>query len=241
LNAGVWFRRTRFVISSPDPQQTSPHSGRKSTHPTVQIPQASSDHGWGRANRPVIDVSWENALNYVQWLNRMVGTTGDKLVPYRLPTEAEWEYSARAGTMTARWWGDTIGENNTVCDGCGSRWDNTETAPVGSFRPNQFGLFDMLGNVMQWTMDCWRDTHAGAPNDSELIIGPMDKCEKRVTKGSNWGFSSGTVRSAFRWPIETADQLNTSSGVGFRVLRVMTEESLDTSQLQEPDKHVDVQ
>ena len=85
------------------------------------------DEGWGRDDRPVINVSWEDAQQYVAWLSGVTGAT------YRLPSEAEWEYAARAGTTTRYFWGDEIGENRANCDGCGSEWDNRQTAPVGSF------------------------------------------------------------------------------------------------------------
>jgi formylglycine-generating enzyme required for sulfatase activity len=82
---------------------------------------------------------------------------------YRLLTEAEWEYAARAGTTTAYYWGDEIGKGNANCDGCGSKWDNQQTSPVGSFSANQFGLYDMAGNVWEWVQDCYHDDYNGAP------------------------------------------------------------------------------
>jgi formylglycine-generating enzyme required for sulfatase activity len=100
---------------------------------------------------PVVCVSWNDAMSYVKWLNGKVdrGPYDPSRGPYRLPTEAEWEYAARSGTRTARWWGDDIGSGNADCDGCGSRWDKAQPAPVDSFKPNPFGLFDMLGNVWE--------------------------------------------------------------------------------------------
>ena len=90
----------------------------------------------------MINVSWDEAQQYVAWLSRMTGQ------PYRLLTEAEWEYAARAGTTTAYYWGDEIGKGNANCNGCGSEWDSRRTSPVGSFKPNAFGLYDMPGNVV---------------------------------------------------------------------------------------------
>ena len=97
------------------------------------------DGDWGRGNRPVINVGWDDAQEYVKWLSHVTGKN------YRLLTEAEWEYAARAGTRTAFWWGDEIGENNAHCAGCGSKLDRTRTAPSGQFQPNAFGLYEMVG------------------------------------------------------------------------------------------------
>ena len=117
------------------------------------------DRGWGRGNRPVIKVSWDDAQLYVKWLSEQTGHA------YRLPTEAEWEYAARAGTTTAYSWGNEVGRNFANCGACGSQWDNDRTAPVGSFVPNAFGLHDMHGNVWEWIEDCWNKGYSGAPRD----------------------------------------------------------------------------
>ena len=102
------------------------------------------DEGWGRGRRPVISVSWEDAVAYTRWLSEQTGEQ------YRLPSEAEWEYAARAGTETAYSWGNEIGSNRANCYKCGSQWDGKQTAPVGSFRPNGWGLHDMHGNIFEW-------------------------------------------------------------------------------------------
>ena len=99
--------------------------------------------GWGRGARPVINVSQEDARAYAKWLSAQTGKR------YRLPTEAEWEYAARASTTTKYSWGDAIGRNLANCNGCGSEWDIDKTAPVGSFAANPFGLYDMHGNVVE--------------------------------------------------------------------------------------------
>ena len=96
-------------------------------------------------NRPVEMLVWDEA-------NKYCGRVGK-----RLPTEWEWEKAAKAGTATNYYWGNDVGHNNANCNGCGSRWDNKETAPVGSFKPNPWGLYDMLGNVDEWTVD-WYST-----------------------------------------------------------------------------------
>ena len=127
----------------------------------------------------MINVSWEDAQSYVTWLSRETGES------YRLPSESEWEYAARAGTATKYSWGNEIGVNRANCDGCGSRWDNQRTAPVGSFAPNGFGLYDMHGNVWEWVEDCWNGSYAGAPSDGGAWR--SGDCAKRVLRGGSWG------------------------------------------------------
>ena len=105
-----------------------------------------SDNGFGRGQQPVIDVTWSGAKRYVAWLSRMTGRQ------YRLLSEAEWEYAARAGTQTVYSWGNDVGKGNANCNGCGSQWDYDRPAPVGSFAPNPFGLYDMHGNVLEWVL-----------------------------------------------------------------------------------------
>ena len=112
------------------------------------------DEGWGRDDRPVINVSWEDAEAYARWLSEQTGHR------YRLPSESEWEFAARGDTTTAFWWDGVISTNPANCFDCGSRWDGTSTAPVGSFQANTFGLHDTAGNVQEWTGDCY---HAGLP------------------------------------------------------------------------------
>jgi formylglycine-generating enzyme required for sulfatase activity len=111
-------------------------------------------------DRPVENVSWDDVQTFLKRLNAQTDGT-----PYRLPTEAEWEYAARARVTTAYWWGTEIGSGKANCDGCGSQWDNQETAPVGSFKANPFGLYDTVGNVWEWVQDCYHDSYQGAPTD----------------------------------------------------------------------------
>ncbi|MFT3929329.1 MAG: formylglycine-generating enzyme family protein [Spongiibacteraceae bacterium] len=134
-------------------------------------------------NDPVINVSMTTALAYIEWLNKK---SGEK---YRLPTEAEWEYAARAGTKTNYFWGDDIGKNNANCDGCGSEWDSDSTAPVGSFAANPWGLFDMGGNAAQWTQDCFFEDEEDAKKFAETGV-----CKLRVIRGGGWNDSTKAVR-----------------------------------------------
>ncbi len=130
----------------------------------------ADDRGWGRDRRPVVNVSWEDAQAYVAWLSLETGE------PYRLPSEAEWEYAARAGTETAYSWGNEIGDNRANCFNCGSRWDNGQTAPVGSFGANAWGLHDMHGNVFEWVEDCSHLRYVGAPSDGTAGTARFASC-----------------------------------------------------------------
>ena len=154
-----------------------------------------SDSGWGRGRQPVINVSWDDAQSYVAWLSRITGKE------YRLLSEAEYEYAARAGTQTAYPWGDDIGKNNANCDGCGSQWDNKQTAPVGSFAANGFGLYDTVGNVWEWTEDCHHNNYNGAPVDGTAWTG--DDCSSRVVRGGSWLYGPPDLRAAFRGKYST--------------------------------------
>ena len=170
------------------------------------------DRSWGRGSRPVIYVSWNDAKSYVAWLSRETGKR------YRLLKEAEWEYAARAGTRTRYSWGDGIGRNRANCRSCGSRWDGEQTAPVGSFSANLFGLHDMHGNVWEWVEDCWHKSYAGAPSDGSAWVTGGD-CERRVLRGGSWGIGPRGLRSAFRGWVVAGDRGYT---LGFRVARTLT-------------------
>jgi formylglycine-generating enzyme required for sulfatase activity len=173
------------------------------------------DHGWGRGRQPVVDISWQDANQYVRWLSLKTGRA------FRLPTEAEWEYAARGGRATVRYWGDRIDDNRANCDGCGSRWDNTRPAPGGSFAPNPFGLHDMLGNVWQWVQDCWHESYAGAPRDGDAWTRSGD-CNERVARGGSWNYTRRFIRSAGR---DRFDATLRFYDLGFRVAR-----SIDASE-----------
>ncbi|MGO8954695.1 MAG: SUMF1/EgtB/PvdO family nonheme iron enzyme [Rhodomicrobium sp.] len=170
----------------------------------------ASDSSWGRDNRPVINVSWDEAQVYAAWLKRVSGKD------YRLLTEAEWEYAARAGSTTAYFWGDEIGEGNANCGSCGSQWGNKQTAPVGSFKPNAFGLYDMHGNVWQWLKDCYHDSYDGAPGDGKAWT--TGDCGRRVDRGGSWNSVWWPLRSASRAKDRTDFR---DRGLGFRVGRTL--------------------
>jgi formylglycine-generating enzyme required for sulfatase activity len=143
-------------------------------------------------DRPVESVSWDDIQGFLERLN--AANPGKR---YRLPTEAEWEYAARAGTKTPYWWGASIGQGNANCNGCGSQWDNQETAPVGSFKPNAFGLYDTAGNVWEWVQDCWHEGYAGAPADGSEWRGACIDA-RRVLRGGSWTSGSRYLRVSTR-------------------------------------------
>jgi len=174
--------------------------------------QPPDQKGWGRGTTPVINVGWDDAQHYVAWLTKRTNK------PYRLLSEAEWEYAARAGSDKAYPWGEQIGVKNANCDGCKSDWDDRETAPVGSFLPNAFGLYDMHGNVQEWVEDCYHASYEGAPQDgSAWTSNCIDN--RRVLRGGSWyGSPTRALRSASRLPLSGGYQGNHN---GFRVGRAL--------------------
>jgi len=175
------------------------------------------DHNWGRVGRPVINITWDQANNYLRWLSRKTGKT------YRLPSEAEWEYVNRAGSTTAYWWGKTAGEGMANCRDCESRACCTAkdhsccshgTKPVGTFKPNRFGLFDTSGNVFEWTADCWNRNHKGAPKDGSVRT--EGDCKNRVIRGGSFYYFSKVARSFYRSKNPPGVK---SYWLGFRVVR----------------------
>ena len=140
---------------------------------------------------PVVGVSWHDAQDFIGWLNKKEGAQA-----YRLPSESEWEYAARAGTTTRYSWGNKIGRNRANCAGCGSEWGSKRPAPVGSFEPNAFGLYDMHGNVEEWVEDCWHDSYDDAPTDGRPWTG--GDCDSRVMRGGSWYIFPRLLRSANR-------------------------------------------
>jgi len=154
-------------------------------------------------DRPVEKVSWDDVQSYLK-------KSGSA---YRLPSEAEWEYAARGGTTTTYSWGNVIGTNRANCNGCGSQWDNKQTAPVGSFSANDFGLYDMHGNVWEWTSDCWNESYTGAPSDGSAWL--TGSCDGRVLRGGSWFNVPRYLRSAYRNGYDTGYR---NDDIGFRVV-----------------------
>lgn len=160
-----------------------------------------------RESLPVVNISWLDANLYLKWLSTKTGYT------YRLPTEAEWEYSARAGTKTAYWWGDMPVKNHANCANCGSKWDNFTVAPVGSFPPNPFGLYDTAGNVWEFTCSEW----SVELTDNVTSCATDLKLQTRITlRGGSWDNLMVFSRSSARyWDMPPYRTLAN----GFRVLR----------------------
>ena len=170
---------------------------------------------------PVVCVAWRDAQAYVQWLSEKTGQA------YRLPSEAEWEYAARAGTMTSRYWGNDVDAgcayanlgDRAFRDALGmAPWADcndgyVRTSPVGSFLPNAFGLYDMLGNVWEWTADCWHEGYEGAPADGSPWT--AGGCERRANRGAAWNSHPRNVRSSNRGSYSP----EAYESVGFRVAR----------------------
>jgi formylglycine-generating enzyme required for sulfatase activity len=171
-----------------------------------------NDQGWGRGQQPVINVSWDDARQYVAWLSLVTGKS------YRLLSEAEYEYATRAGTTTAYPWGDDIGKNNANCGGCGSKWDRMQPAPVGSFTPNKFDLYDMVGNVSEWAEDCLHyANYNSAPMDGSAWITGAD-CSNRILRGASWAGPPDFLRSAAR---SGGSALTRGPGIGLRLGRTL--------------------
>jgi formylglycine-generating enzyme required for sulfatase activity len=159
-------------------------------------------------------VTWDEAQTYVKWLSKITGKS------YRFLSEAEYEYAARAGKETTYPWGNDIrldGKAMANCAGCGSKWDNKQTALVGSFDPNGFGLYDMVGNVSGWTQDCVHNNFNGAPTDgSAWLIG--GNCNGHIIRGASWYLTPHDVRSAFR---DGGSATQRGVGLGFRIAQTL--------------------
>ena len=165
-------------------------------------PNKVDDEGWGRGRRPIINISWDDAMEYAAWLSAQTGNR------YRLPTEAEWEYAARAGSNTKYHFGNNEAQlcqyGNHADTSTDYEWRNTAcsdgvgkgTAEVGRYRPNAFGLYDMHGNVHEWVQDCWNKSYAGAPRDGNAWT--SGDCSQRVVRGGSWFYTPWLLRSALR-------------------------------------------
>ena len=162
--------------------------------------------GPGMGGHPVINVSWQDAEGYLEWLTERTG------YQYRLPTEAEWEYVARGGTQTSRYWGPTAADQCRYANGSDAEAacpdGHLGTAPVGVFLPNAFGLHDVLGNVWEWTQDCWRDR----------LLTSLRDCARRVVRGGSAFDGPNAIRSASRGSYPAGARV---ARVGFRVARAL--------------------
>ncbi len=170
--------------------------------------EVPDDQGRGRGKHPVVNVSWNDARAYAAWLSEQTRHR------YRLPTEAEWEYAARAGQKGVYWWGNAVGTSNANCFNCGSQWDGLQPAPVASFRPNQMGVFDTAGNVAEWVRDCYHDSYESAPTDGGAW--ESGECTERVVRGGSFASSSKAVRAVNRERFTLDTRLD---NLGFRLVR----------------------
>jgi formylglycine-generating enzyme required for sulfatase activity len=172
------------------------------------------EKGWGRGNRPVINVNWDDANAYAEWLSQKTGKT------YRLLSEAEREYVTRAGTTTPFWWGSQITPKQANYDGNDTYNGGTkgeyrvQTMPVNSFEPNPWGLFNVHGNVWDWTADCWNDSNEGNSRDGTART--TGDCTWRVVRGGSWGNIPRQLRAAYRGRNNNRDEYN-----GFRLARTL--------------------
>jgi formylglycine-generating enzyme required for sulfatase activity len=167
-----------------------------------------ADEGWGRGARPVINVSWQDAVDYTQWLSDQTGNR------YRLPTEAEWEFAARTGNDMRFWWGNELDEGAANCFDCVGGDGDAKTLRVGSFSASDWQLYDMAGNVMEWVQDCYQPDYSDVPSDGAAVDQP--NCTNRVVRGGGYNSPGEKLRSSSR------DQRAAESGldhVGFRVVR----------------------
>ena len=170
-----------------------------------------NDMGWGRENRPVINVSFFDAKKYIEWLCQRTGKE------YRLPTEVEWEYAARAGTDSAYWWGNEIRRNDEImanCNGCGDPWDKKRrTSPVGSFPSNDWKLYDTAGNVWEWTCTVYAYNYKRDDRTGGEV--PVDKSSRVIIKGA-WYAKPDRLHWSRRELFWVDDKSDT---IGFRVAR----------------------
>jgi formylglycine-generating enzyme required for sulfatase activity len=171
------------------------------------------DGGWGRGRRPVINVSWDDAKAYAAWVSQQTGK------PYRLPTEAEWEYAARSIAKNKNdIWAGTSDEGQLKDYAV---YNTDRTAPVGSNKPNGLGLYDMSGNVWEWVEDCWHENYQGAPTDGSAWVGTgKGDCTRRVIRGGSWYLRPVHLRASNRDGYPAGSRNNT---IGFRLVQDISE------------------
>jgi formylglycine-generating enzyme required for sulfatase activity len=218
---------TAFVIATGRQTENSCWGYNADGH-AADIPGRSwCNPGFAQTDRnPAVCVSWDDAKAYVEWLRQTTGKA------YRLPSEAEWEYAARAGSQASRYWGELrepscrYGNFADFTAASALNWPRTSEfifscsdgyvypAPVGTFQPNAFGLYDMLGNAAEWTEDCYNRNYNGAPVDGGAWL--ADNCNLRMLRGGSWHLSPGETRAAFRSRAAAAAH---DVNAGFRVAR----------------------
>ncbi len=181
-------------------------------------PAQAKDQGWGRGDRPVIHIEFERAERFVAWLSRVTGQR------YRLPSEAEWEYAARAGTTTPFGLGERIEPaivnmaGGFTYNGSKPGIDRQRTVPVGSLPANAWGLHEMHGNVLEWAADCWHEDYQGAPKDARPWLKGCTQPDRHVLRGGSWYDRASDLRSAFRGGLYAGNE----AGTGLRVVRELS-------------------
>ena len=194
----------RFAISK---HEVNFAEYRKFTKATKRpIPE---DEGWGREDQPVINVSWQDAVNYAAWLSEQTGHS------YRLPSESEWEYMARAGTQATYWWGNEPRGEYANCSGCSGKLAGKQSLPVESYEANAFGIKNTAGNVAEWVQDCYHSSYENAPLDSKAWI-TNGSCDKRMVRGGSYRSPLSQLRSSTR---DSFDITTRSDAIGFRIVR----------------------
>jgi formylglycine-generating enzyme required for sulfatase activity len=187
----------KYEITYAEYDYYSLETGRKKANESIQ----------DRVKMPLTDVSYYDAAAYAQWLSEKTGKS------YRLPTSAEWEYAARAGSTTSYPWGDEIGANLAQCRSCKSHWDKSKPAPVGSFPPNDWGLHDTVGNVWEWTCSNYAPKYAG---EEQRCSAEVDDTARIVTRGGGYNHSFHRVRSAFYFRLPP---MLSPTDLGFRLVQ----------------------
>ena len=195
-------RISRFAISKYEVTIGEYRKFLQATNKNPDKPLGTND------SQPMTNINWQDAVDYADWLSKQ---TGQK---YRLPSEAEWEYATAVGADTAFWWGQELGSNRAACYGCGSEWDQKSTAPVGTFKPNTYGLYDMSGNVNEWIRDCYHEDYNGAPSNNQAW--EEAGCELRVARGGAFDSPSDNLRIRHRSKFKPDTQLD---NLGIRLVR----------------------